>query len=73
MTKEQLAYKLTQLQEDGLMDLLFKELTNDIALEIVETEEMSKREELYQLTKAIKRLNVKLQDYANIYNEISEN
>lgn len=72
MTKEQIAYKLNQLQEDGLLDLLLQQLTNDIALEIVETDEMTKREELYQLTKAIKGLNGKLQDYANKYNEISE-
>jgi len=68
MNEKQLASKVNQLLSGGLMDLLSDKIINDIALEIVNSSEMSKREELYLLTKAVKRLNEKLQEYANIYN-----
>ena len=55
--------------EGGLLEDLLKEIHQDIALEIVETlpDEMTKREELYMLTKALKRLNEKLQENLNNY------
>ena len=68
MNEKQIASKVNQLLSGGLMDLLSDKIINDIALEIVNSSEMSKREELYLLTKAVKRLNEKLQEYANIYN-----
>ena len=61
--------KVKQLMEGGLLEDLLKEIHQDIALEIVETlpDEMTKREELYMLTKALKRLNEKLQENLNNY------
>jgi hypothetical protein len=55
--------------EGGLLEDLLREIHQDIALEIVETlpDEMTKREELYMLTKALKRLNEKLQENLNNY------
>lgn len=65
MTEEQIAYKVTQLKRDGLLDLLLENVTKDIALEMVREHDVDKRNELYQLAQAIKRLNVKLQEYTN--------
>ena len=61
--------KVKQLMEGGLLEDLLREIHQDIALEIVETlpDEMTKREELYMLTKALKRLNEKLQENLNNY------
>lgn len=69
MMNAQRIYKVTQLMEDGLLEDLLLEIKNNIALEIVETlpDEMAKREELYMLTKALKRLNEKLQECLNLY------
>lgn len=66
----QAMYKICMLREDGLLEQLLNEINHDIALEIVETSptETSKREELYMLTKAVKRLNEKLQEYENNHN-----
>lgn len=69
-----IAYKVGELMKDDLIDHLLNEISKDIALEIVESfpEEMKKREELYMLNKAVKRLKMKLQEYTNYY-EIQEN
>lgn len=62
---KQLADKARELIDEGWFSRFLDKLKIDLALEIVETDEMSKREELYQLTKVIKRLDGKLQEYAN--------
>jgi hypothetical protein len=52
---------------DGLMDRILSEIINSIALEIIETEtdEVSNREGLYNLTKALKAVKGKLQECIN--------
>lgn len=73
--KKNAVFKLGLLMEGGLLEDLLNEITNELALEIVETipEETSKREDLYMLNKALKRLNEKLQEYVNKYNSQGEN
>ena len=58
-----------KLMQEGVIERLLVEISNNIALEIVESSpsESSKREELYMLSQALKRLEDKLQEYANIY------
>ncbi len=70
MDKAQVFYKINTLREDGLLENILNEIITNIALEIVETptHEMDKRQELYMLTKAVKRLDEKLQEYQNNYN-----
>lgn len=63
--EQQLAEKARELLDEGWISLFLEKIKLDLALEIVETDEMEKREELYQLTKVVKRLNGKLQEYAN--------
>lgn len=69
MDTNQLAITIHHLNEGGKLDHLLKEITKDIALEIVSTQPQddSERERLYMLTQALKRLEDKLQEYANIY------
>ena len=75
INKRDAVLRLAQLMEGGLLESLLQEITNDLALEIVETfpEETEKREDLYMLNKALKRLNEKLQEYVNNYNSQGEN
>lgn len=70
MDKKQLANKLHTLVEGEVLDLLLDEITKDIALEIVNTtlQQNDKREELYLLCEAVKKLKGKLQEYDNTYN-----
>lgn len=73
--KKDAVFKIGLLMEGGLLGDLLSEITNELALEIVETspEETTKREDLYMLNKALKRLNEKLQEYVNNYNSQGEN
>ena len=73
--KNEAVNKLGLLMQGGLLEALLGEITNELALEIVETfpEETDKREDLYMLNKALKRLNEKLQEYVNNYNSQGEN
>lgn len=73
--KNDAVFKLGLLMEGGLLTALLSEIKNELALEIVETfpEETIKREDLYMLNKALKRLDEKLQEYVNNYNSQGEN
>ena len=68
MSRVNLAAKVRHLLDDGAFDYIINEIKNDIALEIVnsQTQDVEKREDLYMLAQALKCLNGKLQEYANI-------
>lgn len=58
---------IASLVRDHLLDRVLEEVIEDIALEIVGTEDDQQgyREHLYLLTKAIKETKGKLQEYTN--------
>ena len=68
--RQQAINTIAKLLEEGVLQRLLADISENIALEIVESfpNETNKREELYMLNQALKRLNDKLQEYANIYN-----
>lgn len=65
--KKMIASKVDSLMKDGLLAHLLSEINQDLALEILGTsaEEGVKREDLYKLSKAVKCLEAKLQEYVN--------
>ena len=58
---------LSQMMQDGLLEKVLNTITEETALGIIDTSqnEHEKREELYQLTKAIEALKGKLQECVN--------
>jgi hypothetical protein len=58
---------VSQLTENGLLEKALNNINNNLALDIIKTssDESIKREELYNLTKAIEALKGKLQECVN--------
>jgi uncharacterized protein YpiB (UPF0302 family) len=58
---------LSQLMQDDLLERVLDTITKETALGIIDTspDEREKREDLYQLTKAIEALKGKLQECVN--------
>jgi hypothetical protein len=58
---------LSSLFHDGLIDRIIDDIRQTLALEIIETplDDYNNREDLYNLTKALKELKGKLQECAN--------
>ncbi|MGL5013821.1 MAG: hypothetical protein ACRC6V_05945 [Bacteroidales bacterium] len=71
---EGIKYKVDSLMEGGDLSFIFTEIKNRIANEIVETtpEDSGKRDDLYQLARGIKALEVELQGYVNDICRIKE-
>lgn len=60
---------LQELMKGDVFPLVLNEIKKDIAFEILHTKhnEAAKREELYNITCAISKLETKLQEYVNLH------
>lgn len=66
-------YKVKGLMEGDSLPFLLDEMKKDLALKIVHTNfnQKDEREELYMLTRVIDEFKVKLQEYVNLYDQVS--
>lgn len=68
-----LKYKVSTLMEGEEISLLFQQIKNDIATQMLHTKptERDKREELYYLSQGVNLLECKMTEYKNDIEEIN--
>lgn len=68
-----LKYKVNTIMEEGEVSLLFQQIKNDIATQMLHTKpnESEKREELYYLSQGLNLLERKMTEYKNDIEEIT--
>lgn len=66
--------KVKQLMEGGHLPSILDEICDDLAKATLRThpDQVNEREDLYMLARAVKCLNVKLQEYVNTFDSIQE-